>query len=165
MIGGGGGGGRGGAEVGQRNAYSSFWYTGSNPSLFWREGELVYINRVLSGPHGYEFLNPDMPLKPEFYRPATNGGRGGFSFTDTTIYGARQQANFLENAPPEYIIGPPNIWLSSGYVESYTMNYLAQQVIPGGGGGVRILRKLKYGSDAPSYSQNGAVILRLIKRD
>lgn len=82
--------------------------------------------------------------------PATNGGRGSFSYADTAVFGERQLKEDITIMVP---IGS----VFGGY------NKLPRPMIPGGGGGARGLRSLPYGSRAPGFSPNGAVIIRLVK--
>lgn len=93
---------------------------------------------------------------------ATDGGRGVFSYTDTSIYGGRHTKIFVQPPPAlEYYTTrePP-------FYEFRQVPILIPPQFGGGtGGGVRVLRKMKYGSDAKGYSQDGAVILRISKRD
>ena len=90
--------------------------------------------------------------------PPTNGGKGSFSYIDTTVYGRGQVISALveERSTYDYITGEliETVNVPSSYI-----------IVPGGGGGARAKRKLLYGSDAPGYSQNGLVLLRLIKLD
>jgi len=81
-------------------------------------------------------------------RKASGGGRGAFSYLDTTVYGQRE-------FPSAYV--PDGTELAAG---PYTI-----VINPGGGGGVRANRKKPVGSDADGYSPDGMVLLRLIKLD
>lgn len=67
--------------------------------------------------------------------PATSGGKGSFSYADTSVYGPSQQRANLAGFP----------------------------IKPGGGGGARAPGNRKYGSRALSYNPNGVVLVRLTK--
>lgn len=105
--------------------------------------------------------------------PGSNGGRGAFSYLDTTIYGAkglRVPWRVDENGRPDLDEDPtslthsaPGAPTTSVYSGSEDPVYLP--VIPGAGGGVRANRKHPYGSRAAGYNPNGLVLLRLIKLD
>lgn len=73
----------------------------------------------------------------EILQEADNGGQGSYSFTDTTVYGARGlRANDTSWAVP---------------------------TVPGGGGGARIRSVYNYGSKAADYNPNGAVYIRIFQ--
>lgn len=61
---------------------------------------------------------------------ASSGGRGNFSFADTSIFGDRQ---------------------------------LASGILPGGGGGAKMIGGRNYGGRAPTYNPNGLVLIRFTK--
>jgi hypothetical protein len=69
---------------------------------------------------------------------AGNGGKGSFSFANPSVFGDGQRA----------------VLHSSSF---------SKVVIPGGGGGAKANRTLKYGSRASGFSPNGCVFLRLYK--
>lgn len=77
------------------------------------------------------------PAIPIAGKPATNGGRGAFSYADTSIYGNGQARSTQQSEP----------------------------IIPGGGGGVKADKKLRYGSRAIGFNPNGLVFLRVYKVD
>lgn len=87
---------------------------------------------------------------------ATAGGRGAYSFGDTSIYGQRQFRQSWTYLKPVIPLGAGTYTL----VPTTDANAL---VIPGGGGGARPLGNLKVGSKATGYSPNGVVVLRLTK--
>jgi len=82
-------------------------------------------------------------------RKASSGGRGAFSYLDTTVYGQRDFVSAYVNDGT--ILGTPGT--------------TTLQIIPGGGGGVRANHKRPVGSDADGYSPEGMVLLRLLKLD
>jgi hypothetical protein len=82
-------------------------------------------------------------------RPASAGGRGAFSYDDTTVYGQRQYPKMVS-------FSGSGVGRGSTYTD---------MIIPGGGGGVRVNRKKPFGSDADGYSPNGMLLLRLFKLD
>lgn len=86
------------------------------------------------------------------YRPATHGGRGSFSFADTSVHGARGL-----RVPQQIAIYNT---LTGG-----VMGYLAGGLIPGAGGGARPKKELLVGSPAQGYSPHGIVVIRLTKID
>jgi hypothetical protein len=89
--------------------------------------------------------------------PPTDGGRGAFSYVDTSIFGARGVKGFWMNNQYQFD------W-ATGDILSVTQ--IATSVkTPGGGGGTRAQRKHKYGSRAPTYSPDGLVMIRLVKLD
>lgn len=163
VIGGGGGGGRGGAYIEPTVVYGSFDPSGYGAS------EMLGADTLL-GPTVAVTLDPDVVHNINFPYVAgnrgyysiqgTGGGRGSFSYLDTTIFGDRHQPAGIDvhrlyydpitgvNVPSKDLIG-----VGKGKTKAGT------------GGGVKAIRKLKYGSDATGYSQDGAVILRLIKND
>jgi hypothetical protein len=80
---------------------------------------------------------------PNQFREASNGGRGSYSFSDTSVYGERE----LRTTPP-----PPE------GKDPYN-NYL--ELVPGGGGGAKANHLLPFGSH--NTDPNGAVLLRLLR--
>lgn len=116
-----------------------------------------------------EPLPPGDPRFGSSQAPAplpTAGGRGSFSFADTSVYGLRQSRqlwSYLLPANGPRTVGSDGVTtvsLSSGQVV-YIPKTTPDPVIPGGGGGARPLSNLKYGSNAPGYSPNGVVVVRL----
>lgn len=86
----------------------------------------------------YELLTGNRIPGSEYpAKPATNGGRGSFSYADTSIYG-NGQARSIQNGEP---------------------------IVPGGGGGAKADKKFKYGSKAIGFNPNGLVFLRVYKVD
>lgn len=81
-------------------------------------------------------------------RRAASGGRGSFSYADTTVFGARQ----LRAADPVAVWRP-------GTPTPET----PQIVVAGSGGGVRANRSLPFGSYAPGFSPHGIVLIRLTR--
>jgi hypothetical protein len=124
------------------------------------------------GGGGKAAADPPPPVDPRFgyqQQPAplpTAGGRGSFSFADTSVYGPRQSRQAWTYVRPSN--GPQTIAsdgltqvaLSSGQI-IYLPTTTSDPIIPGGGGGARPLSNLKYGSNAPGYSPNGVVVVRL----
>lgn len=87
----------------------------------------------------------------------TSGGRGAFSYADTSIYGARQPANFWSYTTYE-------IDNETGlFIEVEKVVVTSDLINPGGGGGARAMRKFYYGSHAQGYNPNGIVVIRLTK--
>lgn len=73
---------------------------------------------------------------------ASNGGRGSYSFADTTVFGDRG----LRVVDPQAV-----------------SNNIAREVVPGGGGGAKGNRQLPFGSHAVGYSSHGLVLIRLTR--
>lgn len=98
-------------------------------------------------------------------RSAGQGGRGSYSFADTSMYGDRQIK--AQYQTPSYQIAQthPTSTLTENRVASVTFANSGWLVIPGGGGGAKLKPPLtgKYGSKATSYSPDGAVLLRISK--
>jgi len=98
------------------------------------------------------------PITPGSTTPPTRGGKGSFSYIDTTVYGKGQETS---------------AWVDIRRTYDYNTGELIEEVVvpsqiivvPGGGGGARAKRKLPYGSDALTYSDKGVVLLRLMKLD
>jgi hypothetical protein len=87
---------------------------------------------------------------------ASDGGRGSFSLGFTSIYGARASKKYWYNEV--YSFDP-----ETGDISEITHTPTGLLIIPGGGGGVRALRKFHYGSRAEGYNPNGLVAIRLTK--
>lgn len=131
-IGQGGGGGRGGVYDG----------SGSGPP---------FVNYVLG-------MTPRMfSNRGNLY--ATDGGRGSFSYGDTSVYGAREyKKNFVTELPNfDEATGDP-----LPGIRLIPTNLL---VVPGSGGGARAMSKLNYGSHAQGYDPSGLTVIRLMKLD
>lgn len=94
-------------------------------------------NRIVPG--GYAYVPPTVVL-------ATDGGKGSFSFADTSVYGSAGLREPLSSVPGNLIGEGEN-----------------SQVIPGEGGGARVLKNNQYGSRSAGYSPNGVVIVRLTR--
>lgn len=95
----------------------------------------------------------DIPYdKQHPYRGAGNGGRGSFSYADTTVYGPR--GTRITVAIP---IGNP---IMGGHSGSFP-----GALVPGGGGGAKANRKkeLLRGSRAVGAGPHGIVIIRLTR--
>lgn len=89
---------------------------------------------------------------------SSGGGRGSFSYDDTSVYGPRDNGDTVYAAIAFHFGG-------HSQVGSYNDNYWVYGVVPaiaGGGGSVKLPGKRFFGSQAPSYNRNGAVLLRLI---
>jgi hypothetical protein len=91
---------------------------------------------------------------------ATSGGKGSFSYSDTSVYGQRQDRQFsyyeasaprstMEKVSPLQFIYTPTPYL----------------IVPGCGGGARINKSQGFGSRAPGFSPDGAVLIRVTKID
>jgi hypothetical protein len=129
-IGGGGGGGRGGAS-------------GPRPRRIMYSVPRALVHQLTSDklwPDGVSIAG----------RKATAGGRGSFSYADTSVYGQRQY-------PTTYGA------VDANYAEYNWTSGELLNIVPGGGGGVRAVRKRMVGSDAQSYSPDGLTLIRLIK--
>lgn len=89
---------------------------------------------------------PD-PVPPDVVL-ARGGGKGSFSYRDTSVYGPGQpqHSETLTYQPPGY---PTPV--TDGFVTGGT------------GGGARVNKLLAYGSRAPGFNPNGAVYLRIYK--
>jgi hypothetical protein len=91
---------------------------------------------------------------------ATPGAKGSFSYSDTSVYGQRQDRQFgysenpaprstMEKVSPLVFIRTPTPYL----------------IVPGCGGGARINKSQGFGSRAPGFSPDGAVLIRVTKID
>ena len=91
---------------------------------------------------------------------ATPGAKGSFSYSDTSVYGQRQDRQFGYNEDP----APRDTMVKvSPLVFVYTPTpYL---IVPGCGGGARINKSQGFGSRAPGFSPDGAVLIRVTKID
>lgn len=89
---------------------------------------------------------------------ATSGGRGAFSYGDTSVYGQRQY-------PSNYITKNRTYDFNTGLLIEEKLVATSYMVVPGGGGGVRANHKRLVGSKAQGYSPEGMVLLRLMKLD
>lgn len=87
---------------------------------------------VIGGGGGYYGTPTPPPPLP------SAGGRGSYSYADTSVYGQRQFRQLWE------------------YSTTYNPVYVA-----GGGGGARPGKNLKHGSRAVGFSPDGVVVLRL----
>lgn len=120
---------------------------------------------------------------------ASAGGQGSYSYADASVYGPRQMRSLY--APPYSMWGKGKLKGPSDYFGDYIdsqsslipngeieYRYDAPAaidprfgdryttatpllVIPGGGGGARPLKNLKFGSRSLGYSPDGVVVLRL----
>lgn len=79
-------------------------------------------------------------------RLASSGGRGSFSYANTSVFGARGVRAVDPSARQSLSVGDP-----------------PQIVIPGGGGGARAFRSMPFGSHAPGFNPNGIVVIRLTR--
>lgn len=97
---------------------------------------------------------PDIPyvsgIRPEL--TATDGGRGSFSYADTSVHGPRQYRGFGFTLKRTFENGDliSEIWVPASGV-----------IYPGTGGGAKIPGQRKFGSRAVGFSPNGAVLIRL----
>jgi hypothetical protein len=73
---------------------------------------------------------------------ASSGGRGSYSFADTTVFGER------------------GLRVTDPRANSHGTE---RAVVPGGGGGARANRQLPFGSHAVGYSPHGVVVIRLTR--
>jgi hypothetical protein len=86
---------------------------------------------------------------------ASAGGKGSFSFGDTTVFGPGQPRQaFKKN---EYAFSP-----ADGSITSVTQTTTGKNVVAGGGGGAH-RNDLKYGSIAAGYFPQGLVLIRIYK--
>jgi hypothetical protein len=110
------------------------------------------------GRGGEVIVTGSPPYSVTTIRQGSNGGRGAFSYGDTSVYGQRQYPSVFvsENRQYDYY---------TGALVSTTLVSGSHLLIPGGGGGVRANRKRLVGSDAQGYSPDGMVLLRLMKLD
>ena len=133
VIGKGGGGGRGG------NYISKGGLMYSAPAMI----PIFFLILLTGFPLGFPMAVAELGMFLESLISSTPGGRGSFSYTDTSVYGARgSQSNEV-------------IWtvdLSSG-----------KMVIPGTGGGARLNKLSGFGSYATGFNPNGVVAIRLMK--
>lgn len=92
------------------------------------------------------------PAIPEIQ--ATDGGRGSFSYADTSVFGDREQRGTAQfrNKQVDYYTGA----ITTDVLVTGTK--LSE---PGGGGGARALRTMNKGSKAVSFDPNGIVVIRL----
>lgn len=108
--------------------------------------------------------------------PATAGGQGSYSYADASVYGTRQfrqPASFMRTdesgSKPypfpqayNYFLGFPGPG-KTGVVVQVPVVDENNKLIPGGGGGARPDKNLKYGSRALGFSPDGVVVLRLTR--
>jgi hypothetical protein len=88
---------------------------------------------------------------------ASGGGKGSFSFGDTSVYGPGQtRQQFMQES---YTFSPLD-----GSISSVTLTPSGKLVMAGIGGGAH-RNDLKYGSQAPGYFSQGMVLIRLYKLD
>lgn len=85
----------------------------------------------------------------------TAGGHGSFSYADTTVYGNRQDRTAFAGRPWSLVGG---VWVPGAAGPS-----TGSLIVPGTGGGAKLPGKRNYGSRAPGFSPNGAVLIRLFK--
>jgi hypothetical protein len=109
------------------------------------------------GPFGAPTTIPVLP---------TAGGRGSFSFAETSVFGQRGTRDTLTYQVPTdapSVLAPDGSrTLRTGQV-AYISRTTPSAVIPGAGGGARPLTNMKYGSKALGYSPDGVVVIRLSK--
>lgn len=105
------------------------------------------IGKGGGGGHGGTYDGPHYPALPNpTIVEATPGGNGSFSYSDTTVYGVRQdRQRWIKNLPNGTLI-------DDGLI------------IPGGGGGARV-KGQGFGSKTTGYSPDGVVYIRLTKID
>lgn len=90
---------------------------------------------------------------------ASPGGKGSFSYSDTSVYGQRQDrsTSYREN------------WYHSNTMAKEPMQVIytatGYLIVPGCGGGARINKSQGFGSRAPGFSPEGAVLIRVTKID
>lgn len=88
-------------------------------------------------------------------RLASNGGQGSFSYSDTSVYGPR------ENRGPGY--GEERKYDDTGQLISITKSFGGYMIAPGGGGGAKLPGKRYFGSRVVGFNPDGAVLIRLFK--
>lgn len=103
------------------------------------------------GSPGNSFPYYSPPIPP---RLPSSGGRGSFSYADTSIHGPRGAAGF---------------WVQQGYDVDYYTGVVTPKLpvqtsaftVPGTGGGAKADKKLKYGSHAIGFSPDGLCMIRI----
>jgi hypothetical protein len=92
---------------------------------------------------------------------ATPGAKGSFSYSNTSVYGQRQDRTFSYT---EKVAQPVDTMVKRDplVLEQTPTPYL---IVPGGGGGARINKSQGFGSRAPGFSPDGAVLVRVTKID
>lgn len=132
---------------------------------------------------------PDIPylVRNEYYLEplprsilfATSGGQGSFSYSDTKVYGPRQQPQIytaytdwyrlsqISSQDRQLIVDPISglLTYADGDVLSLSRTNLGSKglIIPGSGGSAKAPGKRFFGSRAIGYNPNGLVLIRLIK--
>lgn len=89
-------------------------------------------------------------------RNATSGGKGTMSYADISVHGKGELWSYWVRIDRRYSH-------YTGLVEYETPTITTSKYVPGGGGGVRALKKYPYGSRAAGYNPNGHVLIRLTK--
>lgn len=106
-----------------------------------------------------------IPYK-SFYvvRLASNGGQGSFSYSDTSVYGPRENRGFGYSESRKYDNAGQLISITKSPMGSRSPAYGGGgPIIPGGGGGAKLPGKRYFGSRAVGFNPDGAVVIRLFK--
>lgn len=95
--------------------------------------------------------------------PATNGGRGSFSYLDTKVYGPRTQRQ-MYNMFPRFTVNDRSIPYND-VILGFNVPVSPPRgfIIPGTGGSAKLPGRRYFGSRGIGYSPNGLILLRLIK--
>lgn len=85
----------------------------------------------------------------------TDGGRGNYSFSDTSVFGLKEARSYFKTKSYTY----DNV---TGAITSVIETSTGQRSVPGGGGGANVLGRAK-GGEGLASDPNGAVVIRLTK--
>lgn len=118
--------------------------------------EGTWVNGIGKGGGGGRGGAAQSTYGTEPTRDATSGGRGTMSYADTSVYGRGELWSYWVRVERAYDI-------YTGELDRVKSTVTESKYVPGGGGGVRALRKYPYGSKAPGYNPNGLVLMRLTK--
>lgn len=129
-----------------------------------RGGVISHLSRMISNYYGYIYAGTVAAIQ------ATQGGRGSLNYGDTSVWGARGPLGTYSQvvrAPAPYTQWnyKYNAIISETPWSATVESLIPKSANPGSGGGARIPGNRKYGSQAPGYNHDGAVLLRLFKLD
>lgn len=129
-----GGGGLGGFAV--RTSFNQWAYTPAHDGTW--DGAIGKGGGGGSGGHIHMTAPGTLGPGWDELQKAGDGGRGSYSYRDTSVYGSREKAHAT----------PPT--------------GRSQVIFPGSSGGARVNKLSRYGSRAPGAEPNGVVFMRLI---
>ena len=101
---------------------------------------------------------------PRPFLPATPGGQGSFSYSDTKVYGPRQLPQMYTAWLQWYdsVTGLPQVNPTTGELIRQPLGSKGL-IIPGTGGSAKAPGRRYFGSRAIGFNPNGLVLIRLIK--